>query len=159
MHALLRMILPAVVMFAVSPAQADVLLKFKDGTANVWEGYSEKGNQYCTQKSIGEYCVLKKDVLSVQEVPPGTQASEYGVSSLGDKNVSKKREENVRSLSRFNCDELSKLNTPAARKAYAAECTSWGSRSTSEDEDEYRYQHASDDDDDYPSQPRKRRKK
>lgn len=64
-------------------ASADVMLKFNDGTANVWESYYENGTQYCTKKSFGEYCVLKKDVISIKEVPAGTQATEYSMSTVG----------------------------------------------------------------------------
>jgi hypothetical protein len=46
-------------------AEADFLIKFKDQKAHVWQSYYAKGSEYCTQKSYGEYCVEKSDVVSV----------------------------------------------------------------------------------------------
>jgi hypothetical protein len=85
--------LAAFLVFSCQTAHADWLLKFKDNTSNVWPSYFEKGAQYCTMKPFGEYCVRKADLTSIREVPAGTEASDYSVSSLGGKEAENRKKE------------------------------------------------------------------
>ena len=64
-------------------AQADTLLRFRDGSANVWDNISDRGRQYCTTKAFGELCVPKSDVVLKKEVPAGTDPLEYGGTVTG----------------------------------------------------------------------------
>ena len=105
-------------------ASADSLFKFKDGSAHVWGSYYNKGNQYCTMKSFGEYCVDRSDVLSIATVPPGTAASEYGVSSLGDSGVEQQREDNMKALESLNCTQLQTSTSTKAQEMYRDQCLS-----------------------------------
>lgn len=90
----MKKIISAIIMVLISlPAFGAVKLSFNDGTANIWRSYYSKGNQYCTQLSIGEYCVLKKDVVSIKTAKDGDEPSEYGMSSLGDASASQRRQE------------------------------------------------------------------
>ncbi len=75
-------IITLLVLLIPPAASADWLLTFKDGTRNVWDHYTKQGAQYCTEKPmLGQYCVNIADVKSLKEVPAGTQASEYSVST------------------------------------------------------------------------------
>ncbi|MEK6742225.1 MAG: hypothetical protein AABZ15_01355 [Nitrospirota bacterium] len=85
--------LAAFLIFSCHTAHADWLLRFKDKTANVWPSYFEKDSQYCTMKTFGEYCVRKSDLVSIKEVPAGTEASDYSVSSLGGKEAEIRKRE------------------------------------------------------------------
>jgi hypothetical protein len=58
-------------------AGADSVLRFKDGSTNVWDNIYVKGKEYCTKKTIGEFCVQKTDVQSVKEVAGGTEKAIY----------------------------------------------------------------------------------
>ncbi len=68
----------AVLVLFAQVANSATLLKFRDGSANVWDNISVNGNQYCTQKSFGELCVKKQDVVLKKEVPEDTDPLEYG---------------------------------------------------------------------------------
>ncbi len=72
-----KLIVVAVLVFFAQVAHADYLLKFRDGSAHVWGKYYAKGKEYCTMMDIGEYCVEKKDVAFIKQVPDGTPSSEY----------------------------------------------------------------------------------
>ncbi len=47
---------------------ADYELRLNDGVVLTWHQYSIEGDQYCTQKEFGKFCIQKKDVSSVREV-------------------------------------------------------------------------------------------
>lgn len=65
--------------FIAQTASADTLLKFKDGSANVWDNIYVKGGDYCTKKAYGaELCAPKKDVVLKKEVPAGSDPADYG---------------------------------------------------------------------------------
>lgn len=65
-------------------ASADTLLKFRDGSASVWDNIYVKGNQYCTQKAYGaELCSPAVDVVLKKTVPAGTDPLEYGTADTG----------------------------------------------------------------------------
>lgn len=88
-----KLLMIAVLVSFSQVAQADWLIKFKDKTANVWPSYYQKGSDYCTTKSFGEYCVRRSDVASIKEVPEGTEATEYGMSTLGSSEAEQRRQE------------------------------------------------------------------
>ena len=105
-----------------SSSPADTLFRFKDGSANVWASYYAKGGQYCTMKSYGEYCVDRADVVTIATVPPGTPASEYSVSSLGDSELEQRRDSNSKALDSLNCLQLKTSTTQKAQEQYRTEC-------------------------------------
>ena len=78
-----KLIAIAVLTLFAQVVQADTLLKFKDGSANVWDNIYTKGNQYCTKKSLGEICADKRDVVLKKEVPAGTDPVDFGNASHG----------------------------------------------------------------------------
>lgn len=87
-------------------ASADTMLRFKDGTAFVWEPFYVKGSNYCTEKEYGEICVPKNTVKSLKEVPAGTEASEYGMSVVEvDESVAARKQENSAGRSAYVSDE------------------------------------------------------
>jgi hypothetical protein len=94
------------------PAQADHLITLTDGTRVVWSSYYEKGDRFCTQKSMGEVCWAKSDVRAIKEVPDGTDASEYGVSSLGDENAAARRSE----ADRYNTNAVNDMAAHRERR-------------------------------------------
>jgi hypothetical protein len=118
-----KMILFCLVLVS-SSAQADILFKFKDQSAHVWTGYYAKGNEYCTLKSFGEYCTSRQDVVSITTVPPGTEASEYGISTLGGSDIESTRDDNIKALDSLNCTQLRASTSRAAQEAYRNECLS-----------------------------------
>ncbi len=118
-----RLFAIAVLVLLAMPAMADVMLSFKDGTRNVWTAYYAKGKEYCTKKEFGEYCVQKSDVVSIKEVPAGTEASVYGITSGGDSELlEQRREENSAALKSLNCTQLKASNTAASKAQYRNEC-------------------------------------
>ena len=118
-----RMILLCLVLLT-SSAQADSLFTFKDGSAHVWASYYVKRNEYCTIKPFGEYCVGKNDVVSIKTVLPGTQASEYGISTLGDSDLEQQRDDNLNALESLKCSQLRASTSKTAQEAYRRECLS-----------------------------------
>ncbi len=126
-----KIIVLCLVLFS-SSANADSLFRFKDGSAHVWESYYAKGGQYCTMKSYGEYCVNRSDVVSIKDVPAGTSASEYSVSSLGDSEVD--RDANLRALDSLNCEQLKASTAQKAQEQYRRECLSREQRQELEEE-------------------------
>lgn len=63
-------------------AQADTLLRFRDGSANVWDNIYEKPGQLCTRKASNmEICADARDVVVRKEVPAGTDPLEEGGAS------------------------------------------------------------------------------
>jgi hypothetical protein len=73
-----------IMLLVAVPAMADTLLKFQDGSANVWDNIYEKGGDYCTKKSYGtELCADKRDVVLKKEVPAGTDPQELGGGAAG----------------------------------------------------------------------------
>ena len=77
-------------------SHADILLRFTDGSVNVWSSMREQGKEYCTYKSmVGEYCVLKSDVKFIQNVPNGSSAEEYmtAAGSEGVKGIAERQED------------------------------------------------------------------
>jgi len=113
-------ILALMLIVIVQTAHADVMLQFKDKTAHVWDSYYEKAGQYCTMKSFGEFCVQKKDVVSIKNVPPGTEASEYGVSSMGP--AAQDYDDRLKALHSLNCTQLRASTSDTAKEHYRNEC-------------------------------------
>jgi len=103
-------------------ANADVLITFKDHTSHVWTSHYKKGNEYCTMKQFGEYCVDKTDVASITEVSSDTKGSEYGASVVGASGLSERLDENIKALDSLNCNQLRTANTAVAAEKYRNEC-------------------------------------
>jgi hypothetical protein len=103
-------------------AHADVLITFKDHTSHVWTSHYQKGNEYCTMKEFGEYCVDKTDVASIKEVSSDTKGSEYGASAVGASGRSEQLDESIKALESLNCNQLRTANTAAAAEKYRNEC-------------------------------------
>jgi len=104
-------------------ASADYLLQLTDGTAMVWQSYYAKDTRYCMQKDIGEVCWAKTDVKNIKEVPAGTEASEYGLSSgISDENAEARKQSNSAAVSSV-INEMeqhrAKRDAEMARKAAA----------------------------------------
>ena len=57
-------------------AEAETVLKMKNGRVITWKSHFEEDGQYCTFKSMGKVCVDKNDVASVESsgMPPKTEA-------------------------------------------------------------------------------------
>lgn len=51
---------------------ADYEFRLNDGVTLTWREYSVEGDQYCTQKEFGRFCILKSDVLALKEIKDGT---------------------------------------------------------------------------------------
>lgn len=75
-----KLIVIALITLFSQTAVAETLLRFKDGSANVWSNIYIKGDSYCTRKAYGntEICAAKKDVVLKKEVPTGSDPSDYG---------------------------------------------------------------------------------
>ncbi len=52
--------------------RADYELRLNDGVTLTWREYSVEGDQYCTRKEFGKFCILKSDVLALKEIKDGT---------------------------------------------------------------------------------------
>lgn len=90
----------AFVLLCSQAASADTMLRFKDGTAWVWDNIYTKGADYCTEKEYGELCAPKNTVASIKEVPAGTEASEYGMSVVEvDESVESRKQANSEATS------------------------------------------------------------
>jgi len=50
---------------------ADYELRLNDGVTLIWPDYSIEGNQYCTRREYGSFCVQKRDVVSLKKVQGG----------------------------------------------------------------------------------------
>ena len=111
-------------------AHADVLITFKDHTSHVWASYYNKGNECCTMKEFGEYCVDKTDIASIKEVASGAKGSEYGASAVGASGRPEQRDENIKALDSLNCNQLRAANTAAAAEQYRSECMTKEQRET-----------------------------
>jgi hypothetical protein len=111
-------------MLLAQTTQGEVLVRFKDQTSHVWSSYYLKGAEYCTMKTFGEYCVEKADVVSIKEVPPETEGSEYSVSSVGEASATttERRDENLEALKSLDCSQLRAANTERALEQYRNEC-------------------------------------
>jgi len=60
-------------MSTAGTCRADYEIRLIDGVSLTWREYTIEGNQYCTQKEFGKFCIQKKDVASVHEAS-GTAA-------------------------------------------------------------------------------------
>lgn len=54
-----------VLVFSIPCADAGTILKLKNGNTMTWSNYTENGDQYCTQKSAGLFCIPKNSVASI----------------------------------------------------------------------------------------------
>lgn len=85
----MKKLIIVILVFIAQTASADTLLKFKDGSANVWDNIYVKGDDYCTKKAYGtELCASKKDVVLKKEVPAGTDPMEAGNAAYTEKTKS-----------------------------------------------------------------------
>ena len=90
-----KLVLVALLVLMAGPARADWLLSFGESGSEVWQSYTVRGDQYCTERPlVGLYCVPKADVVSIKKVPAGTTGSDYGVSVVGDDSSSQRIREN-----------------------------------------------------------------
>jgi len=55
--------------FSANTCYADYELVLTDGITLTWQNYAIEGDNYCTNKSFGKFCILKKEVLSLKELP------------------------------------------------------------------------------------------
>lgn len=51
--------------FLIPGAEAGTILKLKNGNTMEWSNFTEEADQYCTQKSIGLFCIPKNSVASI----------------------------------------------------------------------------------------------
>jgi CubicO group peptidase (beta-lactamase class C family) len=58
-----------------SICSADYELRLNDGVTLTWREYSIEGNQYCTRKELGKFCIQKSDVVALKEIVDGTGAA------------------------------------------------------------------------------------
>ncbi len=47
--------------------RAEYELRLIDGVSLTWQNYTVEGDSYCTQKELGRFCLLKRDVASLRE--------------------------------------------------------------------------------------------
>lgn len=63
-----KLIIIFLIMSTTSICLADYELRLNDGVVLKWREYSMEGDQYCTHKEFGKFCIQKSDVLSLKEI-------------------------------------------------------------------------------------------
>ncbi len=67
-----KLIIIFLLMSTAGICRADYELRLNDGVTLTWREYFVGGDQYCTQKEFGKFCILKSDVLALKEIKDGT---------------------------------------------------------------------------------------
>jgi CubicO group peptidase (beta-lactamase class C family) len=63
-----KLIIIFLIMSMASICRADYELRLNDGVTLTWREFTVEGNQYCTQKEFGKFCLSKNDVVSLKEI-------------------------------------------------------------------------------------------
>jgi hypothetical protein len=63
----MKLIIIVLLLSAAGICHADCELRLHDGVILTWRECSLEGDQYCTQKEFGKFCILKSDVLTLKE--------------------------------------------------------------------------------------------
>lgn len=67
-----KLIIIFLIICTASICQADYELRLNDGVTLTWREFTVEGDQYCTQKEFGKFCLLKNDVISIKEIKDTT---------------------------------------------------------------------------------------
>lgn len=71
-HKMKKLIFITLWLLSADVCRAEYELLLSDGVKLIWAAYTVEDGQYCTQKSFGKFCVQKKDVVSLKQVPGRT---------------------------------------------------------------------------------------
>lgn len=62
-----KIVIPFLMLFLVlvTVADAEVIIKTKNGNTLKWKSFFEEGNNYCTWSQLGKFCIPKDTVTSI----------------------------------------------------------------------------------------------
>lgn len=63
-----KLILLLLLAFPAGVCHAEYEVRLNDGVTLIWREYTVEGNQYCTQKELGKFCIPKSDVAVLKEI-------------------------------------------------------------------------------------------
>jgi len=63
-----KLIILFLIMSAAGICRAEYELRMNDGVTLTWRDLTVEGDQYCTLKDFGKFCLLKNDVVSLKEI-------------------------------------------------------------------------------------------
>jgi len=63
----LRVYIFFILFLSLSHSAYAVILTAKDGKKFEWDGYYDNGNEYCTRRGGGSFCVPKSEIVSIKK--------------------------------------------------------------------------------------------
>lgn len=60
-----KIIIPFLILFSLTVADAEVIIKTKNGNTLKWKSFSEEDGNYCTWNQLGKFCIPKNTVTSI----------------------------------------------------------------------------------------------